>query len=89
LLGDDFLLPNRMILAVLCTASGAAGLLMRKRAAGMLALIVGLGLMASVPVTHEIPIASFSQRLHEVADTAQQVLAYVQPGAPIATDSPK
>ena len=89
LLGDHFSMPNRLILAVLCTGAGGAGLLMRRRAAGLLALILGVCLMASVPVTHEIPVASFSQRLQEVADTAQHVLAYVQPDAPSTKNSPK
>lgn len=65
LLGDQFTLPNRLILAVLCTASGAAGLLMQRKAVGLLALVTGIGMLGSIPVEHDMPTAAFTLRMQD------------------------
>lgn len=74
LLGDHFTLPNRLILSVLCTASGAGALLMQRKGQGLLALVAGLGMLASVPITHDMPVASFTLRMQDY-DLPQQVSA--------------
>ncbi|MEY3445220.1 MAG: hypothetical protein RLZZ519_3501, partial [Bacteroidota bacterium] len=65
LLGDQFTLPNRLMLATLCTAAGAGAMLTQRKFAGVLSLVAGLGMLASVPVEHEIPKSAITLRLSE------------------------
>lgn len=55
LLGDTFTLPNRLMLALLCTAAGAGALLAGRKPPGLLALVAGVAMLATVPVEHEVP----------------------------------
>ncbi|MBL0017186.1 MAG: hypothetical protein IPP17_12325 [Bacteroidetes bacterium] len=65
LLGDQFTLPNRLMLATLCTAAGAGAMLTQRKLPGVLSLVAGLGMLASVPVEHEIPKSAITLRLSE------------------------
>ena len=55
LLGDDFALPNRLMLAILCTAAGAGALVTNRKIPGFFALVAGVGMLAAVPVEHDMP----------------------------------
>ncbi|HEX2898594.1 MAG TPA: hypothetical protein VHS96_02630 [Bacteroidia bacterium] len=63
LLGDQFALPNRLMLTALCTAAGAGAMLTQRKLPGLLSLVAGLGMLASVPVAHEIPQSAITLRL--------------------------
>lgn len=60
LLGDDFALPNRLMLAILCTAAGAGALVTNRKVPGFFALVAGVGMLAAVPVEHEMPVADLT-----------------------------
>lgn len=60
LLGDEFTLPNRLMLAILCTAAGAGALITHRKLPGFIALVAGLGMLAAVPVEHEMPVADLT-----------------------------
>ena len=66
LLGDEFSMPNRLILAILCTAVGAAALLTQRKLPGITAIVGGLTMLALVPIGHEVPDANFDLRLQTV-----------------------
>lgn len=78
LLGDHFTLPNRLILAALCTATGAAGLLMQRKIPGFIALVAGIGMLATVPMTHDMPVATFTLRMSDYALPAKMVVDEAQ-----------
>jgi hypothetical protein len=59
LLGPDFALPNRLILAILCCAAGAGALLSNRRPPGLLSLAAGIMMLASVPFSHDLPLPSY------------------------------
>ncbi len=67
LLGDHFTLPNRLMLAALCAVTGAAGLLMQRKVPGLIALVAGIGMLASVPMSHDMPVAAFTLRMSDYA----------------------
>lgn len=66
LLGDEFSLPNRLVLAILCTGIGAAALLTKRKAAGLISLLGGLAMLASVPITHEVPAATYGLSMQKI-----------------------
>jgi hypothetical protein len=55
--------PNRMILAALYTAFGAAALLTGRKLLGAFAMVGGLLFLGSVPVEHDIPDSAITLRL--------------------------
>jgi hypothetical protein len=66
LLGDQFSMPNRLVLTALCTSVGAAALLTNRKIPGLLAMLAGLGMLASVPISHEIPKANYSINVQQI-----------------------
>ena len=66
MLGDEFSMPNRLILAILCTAIGAGALLTQRKIAGILTLAGGLAMLASVPITHEVPEATYALSMQSI-----------------------
>jgi hypothetical protein len=81
LLDDRFTLPNRLLLAILCAVTGAGALLAQRKGPGLLALVAGLGMLAAVPVEHDLPMAAFTWRMGDYALPQASVLGPQQVGA--------
>lgn len=73
LLGEQFSLPNRLVLMILCCSVGAAALLTNRKLPGVLALLAGLLMLGSVPVSHEVPQANFAIHLRQVYGDQDQM----------------
>lgn len=67
LLGHRFDLPDRLLLAALCTATGAAAMFMNRKLPGAIALVGGLAMLAAMPVEHDLPPAAITLRIADYA----------------------
>ncbi len=81
LLDDRFTLPNRLLLGILCAVTGAGALLAQRKGPGLLALVAGLGMLAAVPVEHDLPATAFTWRMGDYVLPQASVLDPQQVGA--------